>query len=128
MKQWIFKYKWLWVMLLNTAPFALDIALYPEGLPADITLFPPVFLLLTMLNYHVFEKTWHYVLMQTHMLLCMACSGITSTYLYYHNISSDPMTPAIGLFAVLLGAGIIIITTGISALIKKRKNKRKTTD
>ena len=98
--------------------------MYSFGAPLEILMFPPVFAVLTFMNYNSFEKTLHYVMIQSYLLVCMFCSGCISTYLYYHNISGDNMTPAIGLLMILLGSVIVVITTVITSLVKIINNKK----
>ncbi len=117
------KYKWPLFLVINILPFVIDLTLFSFGSPIDVVLFPPVFFTLTFLNYYFFDKTLHYVIIQFYIFVCMFCSGCFSTYLYYHNVSNDPMTPAVGVFMVILGTVIIAITTTITSIIKSRTPK-----
>ena len=59
------------------------------------------------------------------MLICMVCAGCASTYLYYHNVSDDSMTPVIGELMTRLGADISIVTTVITSVVKAVMNKKR---
>jgi hypothetical protein len=117
------KYKWVLFLTLNMIPFALDIAMYSLGGMFDLAMFSPVFLVLTFLNYSFFDKTFHYVIIQFWLLICVFCSGCLSTYLYYNNISNDPLTPIVGDLMVVCGTVIVLITTIITAFVKAKKSK-----
>ena len=80
---------------------------------------------LTVLNYRNCQKVIPYILYQAFMLVCIICAGYASTYLYYHNISNDFMTPVVGELMTLLGASISIVATVISAVVKAVINKKR---
>lgn len=120
------KYKWIFLILINAFPFILDAFFYPMGAMVDLFLFLPVFTGLTVLNYKNCQKVIPYSLYQAFMLVCIICTGYASTYLYYHNVSNDSMTPVVGEFMTLLGASINIFATVITAAIKAVMNKKRT--
>lgn len=119
------KYKWLWLIIVSTFPFMLAIIFYPINL---CLLFPYVSIILTAINYHFIEKTLHYVLIQVYILVCMICSCGITIYLYYINISNDPMTPAVGIAIALFSSVIFIIFNSITVYAKIRTNKPKEND
>ena len=118
------KYKWMFLLLINALPFGLDVIFYSTGAPADLALFLPVFTGLTVLNYKICQKADSYILYQVFMLLCIICAGYASTYLYYHNISNDFMTLAVGELMTLWGASISIVATVITAVVKAVMNQK----
>lgn len=120
------KYKWVFLLLINALPFGLDIIFYSAGAMGDLFLFLPVFIGLTVLNYKNCQKITPYVLYQAFMLICIICTGYASTYLYYHNVSNDFMTPVVGELMTLLGASISIVATVITAVVKAVMNKKRT--
>ena len=120
------KYKWIFLILNNAFPFAVDVMFYPLGGMVDLCLFLPIFAVLTALNYRNCPKVIPYILYQAFMLVCIICTGYASTYLYYHNISNDSLTPLVGELMVLLGAGINIVATIITAAKKTVMNKKPT--
>ena len=118
------KYKWMFLLLINALPFGLDVIFYSFGAMDGLFLFLPVFAGLTVLNYKNSQKLIPYILYQAFMLICIICAGYASTYLYYHNVSNDSMTPVLGMFITLLCASISIVATVITAVIKAVKNKK----
>ena len=122
------RYKWIFLLLINVLPFALDVFFYPAGAPLDLGLFLPVFTGLTVLNYKNCKKVIPYILYQAFMLICIICAGCVSTYLYYHNVSNDFLTPVVGKLMTLLGAGINVVVTVITSVVKAvmRKNAHRT--
>ena len=120
------KYKWVFLLLINALPFGLDIIFYSAGAMGDLFLFLPVFIGLTVLNYKNCQKIIPYVLYQAFMLICIICTGYASTYLYYHNVSNDFMTPVVGELMTLLGASISFVATVITAVVKAVMNKKRT--
>ena len=112
------KYKWMFLILINAFPFALDIMFYPKGVMVDLYLFLPIFAGLTVLNYLNCQKVIPYIFYQAFILVCIICGGYASTYLYYHNVSNDSMTPIVGELMVLLESSINIVVTVITAVIK----------
>ena len=120
------KYKWVFLLLINALPFVLDVIFYPAGAMVDLYLFLPVFTGLTVLNYKNCQKVIPYCLYQAFMLICIVCAGYASTYLYYHNISNDILTPVVGKLMTLLGASISIVATVITAVVKAVMNKKRT--
>lgn len=118
------KYKWIFLLLINSIPFLLSILLFQIGIMYDLFLFLPIFAYLTFQNYTKCEKVKLYILFQVFMLVSIICSGYASTYLYYHNISSDSLTPIAGQVVVLLESAINIITTIITVIIITLKNKK----
>ena len=118
------KYKWMFLLLINALPFGLDVIFYSFGVMDDLFLFLPVFAGLTVLNYKNSQKLIPYILYQAFMLICIICAGYASTYLYYHNVSNDSMTPVVGEFLTLLGVSISIVATFITAVGKAVKNKK----
>ena len=125
MKKSLSRLKILLLILINTVPFALDVIFYSNGSMDNFYLFLPVFALLTILNYYYFDKVAHYVIIQVYLLACLISSGCISTHLYYNNISNDPMTPAVGMLLVYSGSIVVVITTVISAIVKKRSKTAK---
>ena len=117
------KYKWAFLLLIHVFPFALDVLFYSKGAMVDLYLFLPIFTGLTFLNYKNSQKVFPYILYQAFMLVCIVCDGCASTYLYYHNVSNDALTPTVGELMTLLGASINIIATAITAVIKAVRNK-----
>ena len=118
------KYKWILLLLINALPFGLDVTFYSVGAMVDLYLFLPIFAGLTVLNYRNCQKVVPYILYQAFMLVCIICDGYASTYLYYHNVSNDSMTPVVGMFMTLLCASISIVATLITAVVKAVKNKK----
>ena len=120
------KYKWIFLFLINALPFVLDVLFYTTGAMDNLYLFLPIFAGLTVLNYRNCPKVAPYILYQAFMLICIICAGYASTYLYYHNVSNDSMTPVVGEFITLLGASISIVATLITAVVKAVMNKKHT--
>ena len=118
------KYKWILLLLINAFPFILDVLIYTMGSMDNLFLFLPIFAGLTALNYRNCQKVVPYILYQVFMLICIICAGYASTYLYYHNVSSDFMTPVVGEFMTLLGASISVVATVITAVVKALMNKK----
>ncbi len=118
------KHKWMLLLLINALPFGLDVTFYSVGAMVDLYLFLPIFAGLTVLNYRNCQKVVPYILYQAFMLVCIICDGYASTYLYYHNVSNDSMTPVVGMFMTLLCASISIVATLITAVVKAVKNKK----
>ena len=118
------KYKWMFLLLINALPFALDVTFYSVGAMVDLYLFLPIFAGLTVLNYRNCQKVVPYILYQAFMLVCIICDGYASTYLYYHNVSNDFMTPVVGELMTFSGASISIVATVITAVVKAVKNKK----
>ena len=118
------KHKWMLLLLINALPFGLDVTFYSVGAMVDLYLFLPIFAGLTVLNYRNCQKAVPYILYQAFMLVCIICDGYASTYLYYHNVSNDSMTPVVGMFMTLLCASISIVATLITAVVKAVKNKK----
>ena len=119
------KYKWIFLFLINALPFVLDVLFYTTGKMDDLYLFLPIFAGLTALNYRNCQKVIPYILYQAFMLVCIICAGYASTYLYYHNISNDFMTPVVGELMTLLGASISIVATVITSVVKAVMNKKR---
>ena len=119
------KYKWIFLFLINALPFALDVLFYTTGAMDNLYLFLPIFAGLTLLNYRNCQKVIPYILYQAFMLVCIICAGYASTYLYYHNVSNDFMTPVVGELVTLLGASISIVATVITSVVKAVMNKRR---
>ena len=120
MKKLLSIYKIPLLILINTIPFALDVIFYSNGGVDNLYLFLPVFAALTILNYYFSNKVAHYVTLQVYLLACLISSGCISTHLYYNNISDDPMTPAIGMLLVYSGSIVVVITTVITSIVKKK--------
>ena len=118
-------YKIPLLILINTIPFALDVIFYSNGGVDNLYLFLPVFAALTILNYYFSNKVAHYVTLQVYLLACLISSGCISTHLYYNNISDDPMTPAIGMLLVYSGSIVVVITTVITSIVKKKSKTQK---
>ena len=119
------KYKWIFLFLINALPFVLDVLFYTTGGMDNVFLFLPIFAGLTLLNYRNCQKVVPYILYQAFMLICIICAGYASTYLYYHNVSNDSMTPAVGEIMTRLGASISIVATVITSVVKAVMNKKR---
>ena len=119
------KHKWLFLFLINALPFVLDVLFYTTGAMDNLFLFLPIFAGLTLLNYRNCQKVIPYILYQAFMLVCIICAGYASTYLYYHNVSNDFMTPVVGELVTLLGASISIVATVITSVVKAVMNKKR---
>ncbi len=124
MKKLWAKYKWILLILINTLPFLLNGIFYITGGLDDIYLFIPIFALLSFLNFKNCNKILHYISLQTYILFCSVCCGYVTTYLYYHNISNDSLTPIAGMVIVLFQCAINLIVTAITAAVKMAKIKK----
>ena len=118
------KHKWMLLLLINALPFGLDVLFFTTGGMDNLFLFLPILAGLTALNYRNCQKVVPFILYQAFMLICIICAGYASVYLYYHNVSNDSMTPVLGMFITLLCAGISIVATLITAVVKAVKNKK----
>ena len=121
------KCKWIFLFLINVLPFALDVIFYHTGSTDELFLFLPIFAGLTLLNYMNCQKVIPYILYQAFMLICIICAGYASTYLYYHNVSNDFMTPVVGELMTILQAGFNVVATAITAIVKAVTNRKRTT-
>ena len=121
------KCKWIFLFLINVLPFALDVIFYHTGSTDELFLFLPIFAGLTLLNYMNCQKVIPYILYQAFMLNCIICAGYASTYLYYHNVSNDFMTPVVGELMTILQAGFNVVATAITAIVKAVTNRKRTT-
>ena len=121
------KCKWIFLFLINVLPFALDVIFYHTGSTDELFLFLPIFAGLTLLNYMNCQKVIPYILYQAFMLICIICAGYASTYLYYHNVSNDFMTPVVGELMTILQAGFNVVVTAITAIVKAVTNRKRTT-
>lgn len=128
MKKFWNKYKWIFLILINALPFVLDVLFFTAGKLDNLFLFLPIFAGLTVLNYLNCKKVIPYIFCQAFMLVCIICAGYASTYLFYHNVSNDFMTPVVGELMTFLGASINIIATVITAVIKAVMNKKTHTE
>jgi len=124
MNNFLSKYKLLFLFLINTIPFALNVLFYSNGGVDDLYLFLPVFGSLTVLNYRFTDKVVHYIIIQFYHLVCLVSSGCISTHLYYNNISDDPMTPAIGMLLVYSSSIVVVITTVITGFVKRNSDRK----
>lgn len=118
------KYKWIFLFLINALPFGLDVLFFTMGGMDNVFLFLPILAGLTALNYRNCQKVVPFILYQAFMLICIICADYASTYLYYHNVSNDSMTPVVGMFMTILCASISIVATLITAVVKAVKNKK----
>ena len=118
------RFKWIFLLLINALPFALDIIFYSFGAVVDLFLFLPVLAGLTILNFKNCQKVIPYILYQAFILICTVGTGYASTHLYYHNVSNDFMTPVVGELMTLLGTSINVAATVITAVIKAVMNKK----
>ena len=119
------KYKWIFWFLINALPFVLDVLFYTTGKVDNLYLFLPIFAVLTALNYRNCQKVVPYILYQVFMLICIICAGYATTYLYYHNVSNDFMTPVVGKLVTLLDASISVVATVITSVVKAVMNKKR---
>ncbi len=117
------KYKWLFLIMINALPYVLEVLSWRAGASFDV-LFLLFFPALVYLNYKSCSKVIPYVLLQLFMLVCIVISVSHSTYLYYHYISDDFMTAAIGGLTVYFESFVNIVTTIITAILKAIHNKK----
>ena len=103
----------------------MDVLFYTTGAMDNLYLFLPIFAGLTALNYRNCQKVVPYILYQVFMLICIICAGYASTYLYYHNVSNDFMTPVVGKLVTLLDASISVVATVITSVVKAVMNKKR---
>lgn len=118
-------YKWLLLILINTIPFVLNVIFYKHGVTDDMYLYLPVLFILTILNFLTFKKTPHYIIMQMYIIVCIFFSGYADTYLYFHNISDDSMTPLVGMITVFAEIATVLIVIVITAIVKAIINKNR---
>lgn len=113
------------LMTINALPFVILVFLYECGAPLDVLVFPPVAAGLILLNHYACEKVTGFVLAQAYMGLCIFFKGNFSTYLYYHNISSDWATPVVGKLTVFAELCVIMLATGGIVLGEYLQNRKK---
>ena len=121
------KHKWMLLLLINALPFGLDVLFFTMGVMDNLYLFLPILAGLTALNYRNCQKVVPFILYQAFMLICIICAGYASTYLYYHNVSNDFMTPVVGELMTILQAGFNVVATAITAIVKAVTNRKRTT-
>ncbi|MBE7036463.1 MAG: hypothetical protein E7403_04140 [Ruminococcaceae bacterium] len=117
--------KYVLALLLNIIPFFLTCFLYGGGLAITLVL-PGLQFLLNTVNYKWTKKILSFVILNSAMLISSVTSIKINTWLYYHNISSDTETLAVGSFEVQVCIGFILIMTLISIacrIISKKLNK-----
>lgn len=127
MKAWPVWIKAPVLMIVNALPYVGMVFLYEFGAPLDVFVFPVVFSGLLILNYHVCGKIRGFVLIQLFEAVCIFLSGNLSTYLYYHNISSDWATPAVGKLVVMIELTVTFLATAgltITKCSRERKTKK----
>lgn len=106
------------LLAVNAVPLAIWILLFWSGAGVDLLLFLPVFVAMTVLNYRSCQKAGPYFLIQTVMLICVLAAGCASTSLYYSFVSSDEMTPPVGMLITFVEMAIVTVTTALTGLVK----------
>lgn len=124
--------RWLLLLLINAAPFVLNVLFYTSGSIDELVWFVPVLLALTVCNLKNTNKFWHYLVLNLFDILCIVALGAAAVYLYYHNISSDPETPLVGavvtmieVYAVVITAAVVCAVRGIIWLCRKLRSSGK---
>lgn len=109
--------RWLLLILINAAPFVLDVLFYRTGSVDELFWFVPVLLALTFCNFKWTNKFWEYLVLNLFDIFCIVGEGAAATYLYYHNVSSDPETPLVGAFMIMVEVcAVVIIAAVVSAV------------
>ncbi len=111
--------KYLLLIIINTCPFVLSVILYRIGATEEIFF---VFIInrLILLNYKSIDNPLPFILLQIYMLACEILSEWLETYLYYHNVSNDGETLAIGQSTAIIFSLMILLATIILGISKIR--------
>ena len=118
-------YKLPLLILINILPFALNVLFYRTGAVDDYLLHVPILIGLSILNYKNSSKVSQLLLLHMLILICTVSAGFASSYLYYHNVSNDSMTPIIFQLMLIIEVTVSIISMTVTVILKAILNQRK---
>ena len=117
-------FKW---PLLLAAPYSLvlfDVLLYKGGGPIEIVVFLIIVPTLFYLFFRSVKSALVFLLPCLNMALASVLASNLNTKLYYENVSSDVMTPIVGMLLAFLGLFLIALSTIALAVTKAVINRR----
>lgn len=112
------------LMLLMLLPFAMGVLFYRCGAMLDLGFIIPCSALLLWLNYRMTDKTLHFILFQLYELALLLSCGWFSAQLYYHNVSNDAMSLAIGWLMTYAELIAFTVASVIAAVVKALRHRR----
>ncbi|WP_022759555.1 hypothetical protein [Butyrivibrio fibrisolvens] len=113
---------WKWINLIPLVLFIIRDMLGMAGIN-------PIWLLvavaLAIMNVFMAKSMREYLLASLLLLLSCVVGMILNTYYYYYFISSDFETPIVGAFVVMVYGILVLVLTGVGAVILAIKNRQK---
>ena len=115
-----------WKLLASTWTVPLlFVLLYRLGAPGELMLYPllvtPLF---TLYHKHV-QRPLYFALLGSNLTLAVAVGSALNTWLYYRFVSSDGMTPVVGMLMAFLGVGLTLLVTLILTIVKAIVRKKR---
>ena len=109
------KKRWKVAVLANTLPFCIGVVFFWFGANVDFV-YPLIYIVLVQLNIYFF-KVERLALLNLIMLGSSVGSLLLNTFLYYIFISSDNLTPIIGILGAMICGVICIVVIVLSLLL-----------
>ncbi len=111
---------WKWLNLIPLVLFIIRDMLGKESIN-------PIWLLaavaLAIMNVFMAKSMREYLLASLLLFLACVVGMISNTYYYYYFISSDPETPIVGAFVVMVYGILVLLLTGVGAVILTIRNR-----
>ena len=117
------KLKFIAITLANYVPVLCACLFYKGGAPVEWLLYIMLQIVLIVLNYALSNKRLELSFFNVNLFISTILANALSTYLYYHNVSSDSETPAVGELGVIVGAIFVFVLSLISILLKRKKSE-----
>jgi len=119
------KTKYVLAVIANILPFAIGCFFYRGGGVLVMFLYPPLQIMLAILNYSGTKKCFPFVFLNAVMMLASIVCIELITQLYYKNISSDTETLSVGRFEELVAFVFILVLTVVPLILRAIGTKTK---
>ena len=105
----------------------LFVLLYRLGGPGELMLYPLLVTPLFVLYHKHVQRPLYFALLGLDLALAVAVGSALNTWLYYRFVSSDGMTPVVGMLMAFLGVGLTLSVTLILTIVKAIVQKKEPT-
>ena len=111
--------KFLIFMLIESVPFVLDVIFYKSGAVDEVFWLLPTLIAVSILNFFIFKKPSHFVIMQTSILLLASLCEVLETILWNFYAGDDGWGWAFCQLYIIISTIALVIQTIVGYKLAK---------
>ena len=111
--------KFLIFMLIESVPFVLDVIFYKSGAVDEVFWLLPTLIAVSILNFFIFRKASHFVIMQASILLLGSLCQVLETVLWNFYVCDDGWGWAFCQLYIIISTVALVLQTIVGYILAK---------